>query len=141
MDATDRQLLALLRSNARTPVAKLASALGVSRGTVQHRIDRLIADRVLLGFTVRTASEADPHRVRALMMISVEGDRSDAILDALRGYPEVRAMHTTNGRWDLVVELGADSLGAFDEALRRIRTIKGIANSETSLLLRSSRVE
>jgi DNA-binding Lrp family transcriptional regulator len=75
------------------------------------------------------------------MMIAVEGDRSDAILDELRGYPEVRSLHTTNGRWDLIVELGAHSLGAFDDALRRIRTIKGIANSETSLLLRSSRVE
>ncbi len=141
MDATDQRLLALLLTNARTPVAKLAAALGVSRGTVQNRIDKLLADRVLLGFTVRTAAEADPHRVRALMMIAVEGDRSDAILDVLRGYPEVRSLHTTNGRWDLIVELGADSLGAFDDALRRIRTIKGIANSETSLLLRSSRVE
>jgi DNA-binding Lrp family transcriptional regulator len=141
MDATDQALIALLRVNARTPVAKLATRLGVSRGTVQNRIDRLVRDRVLLGFTVRTATEADPHRVRALMMIAVEGDRSDAVLDALRGYPEVRSLHTTNGRWDIIAELGTDTLGAFDDALRRIRTIKGIANSETSLLLSSSRVE
>ena len=69
------------------------------------------------------------------MMISVEGDRSDAILQALRGYPEVRAVHTTNGRWDIIAELGTDSLQSLDEALRSIRTIKGLANSETSLLL------
>lgn len=121
-------------------VAQLATALGISRGTVQNRIDKLIAQRVLLGFTVRTASEAGAHRVRAMMMISVEGDRSDPILKALRGYPEVRALHTTNGRWDIVAELGTDSLETFDEALRSIRTIKGISNSETSLLLSTHKV-
>jgi DNA-binding Lrp family transcriptional regulator len=135
MDSTDLQLVALLRENARVSVARLAQQLGVSRGTVQNRIDRLVDQRILLGFTVRTTPEAQPNRVRAMMMISVEGDRSDAILVALRGYPEVRALHTTNGRWDIVAELGTDSLEAFDGALRSIRTIKGVGNSETSLLL------
>jgi len=135
MDATDLRLIAMLRENARVSVARLAQVLGVSRGTVQNRIDRLVARRVLLGFTVRTAPEAEPQRVRALMMIAVEGERSAMILKTLGGYPEVRALHTTNGRWDIVAELGTDSLEGFDEALRRIRTIKGIASSETSLLL------
>jgi DNA-binding Lrp family transcriptional regulator len=139
MDETDRRLLALLRRNARTPVAALASQLGVSRGTVQNRIDRLLARGVLLGFTVRTASDADAPTVRALMMLAVEGDRGEAVLEALRGFPEVRAVHTTNGRWDIIAELGTESLEAFDDALRRIRTIRGVASSETSLLLRSRR--
>jgi DNA-binding Lrp family transcriptional regulator len=95
---------------------------------------------VLLGFTVRTTPEVAAHRVRAMMMISVEGDRSDAILGALRGYPEVRALHTTNGRWDIVAEVATDSLEKFDEALRSIRTIKGVSNSETSLLLSTHKV-
>lgn len=135
MDDTDQRLIALLRENARTSVAQLAHQLGVSRGTVQNRIDRLVEQRIVLGFTVRTTPEAEPQRVRAMMMISVEGDRSDAILAALRGYPQVRGLHSTNGRWDIVAELGTDSLEAFDQALRSIRTIKGVGNSETSLLL------
>ena len=135
MDSQDLRLISLLRENARLSVAQLAKELGVSRGTVQNRIDRLMENRVLLGFTVRTTPEAAAHRVRAMMMISVEGDRADAVLKTLRGYPEVRALHTTNGRWDIVAELGADSLESFDEVLRSIRTIKGISNSETSLLL------
>lgn len=140
MDSQDHQLIALLRENARMSVAKLATALGVSRGTVQNRIDKLIDQRVLLGFTVRTAPAVAEHRVRATMMISVEGDRSDHIISALRGYPEIRALHTTNGRWDIVAELGTDSLETFDEALRSIRTIKGVSNSETSLLLSTHKV-
>ena len=140
MDSLDLRLISLLRENARLSVAHLAKQLKVSRGTVQNRIDRLIEQRVLLGFTVRTTPEVAAHRVRAVMMISVEGDRSDAILKALRGYPEVRALHTTNGRWDIVAEVATDSLETFDEALRSIRTIKGISNSETSLLLSTHKV-
>ena len=140
MDSLDVRLISLLRENARVSVADLAKQLRVSRGTVQNRIDKLVERRVLLGFTVRTASEVAAHRVRAVMMISVDGDRSDAILAALRGYPEVRALHTTNGRWDIVAELGADSLEAFDAVLRDIRTIKGVSNSETSLLLSTHKV-
>jgi len=140
VDSYDHRLISLLRENARLSIAQLATQLGVSRGTVQNRIDKLIEQRVLLGFTVRTTSEAAAHRVRAVMMISVEGDRSDAILKSLRGYPEVRALHTTNGRWDIVAELGTDTLETFDEALRSIRTIKGISNSETNLLLSTHKV-
>ncbi len=140
MDSLDHRLISLLRDNARISVAQLAQQLKVSRATVQNRIDRLIENRVLLGFTVRTTAEAAAQRVRAVMMISVDGDRSDAILAALRGYPEVRALHTTNGRWDIVAELGTDTLEAFDAALRNIRSIKGIANSETSLLLSTHKV-
>jgi DNA-binding Lrp family transcriptional regulator len=135
LDAVDHRLVGLLRENARLSVARLAEALGVSRGTVQNRIDRLVRRGVLLGFTVRTAPEAAAHRVRAVTMIAVEGERSAEILATLRGFPEVRALHTTNGRWDIVAELGADSLEAFDEVLRRIRLIRGISSSETSLLL------
>lgn len=135
LDSTDTRLISLLREDARMPVSKIALQLGVSRATVQNRIDRLMEQRVLLGFTVRTTPEAAKHRVRAVMMVSVEGDHADAALKTLRGYPEVRALHTTNGRWDIVVELGTDSLEDFDKVLQRIRAVRGISNSETSLLL------
>ncbi|MCE2899681.1 MAG: Lrp/AsnC family transcriptional regulator [Gemmatimonas sp.] len=134
MDALDTRLIGLLRENARESVASLAKQLRVSRGTVQNRIDKLLATRVLLGFTVRTTPEAASHRVRAVTMIRTEGD-ADAVLKALRGYPEVRALHTTNGRWDIVAELATDTLPQFDEVLRQIGKVRGVANSETSLLL------
>ncbi len=134
MDDLDHQLIGLLRQNARESVAALAKHLRVSRGTVQNRIDKLVASRTLLGFTVRTAPDAGTHRVRAVTMIRTEGD-ADAVLKALRGYPEVRALHTTNGRWDIVAELATDTLQEFDEVLRQIGKVRGVANTETSLLL------
>lgn len=134
MDDLDHQLIGLLRQNARESVASLAKHLRVSRGTVQNRIDKLVATRTLLGFTVRTAPDAGTHRVRAVTMIRTEGD-ADAVLKSLRGYPEVRALHTTNGRWDIVAELATDTLQEFDEVLRQIGKVRGVANTETSLLL------
>ena len=133
MDALDTRLIALLRENARTPVATLARLLKVSRGTVQNRIDRLLEERTLLGFTVRTTPEAS-YRIRAVTMVRTEGD-ADQVLRTLRGLPEVRALHTTNGRWDIVAELATDTLQEFDDVLRRIGKVKGVANTETSLLL------
>jgi len=140
MDDVDLRLIGLLRENSRTTVARLAQQLRVSRGTVQNRIDRLVERGVILGFTVHTTPDAEPTRVRAVMMIGVEGERARDILRTLRGFPEIRALHTTNGRWDIVAELATDGLEQFDEALRRIREIRGISSSETSLLLSSHKL-
>ncbi|WP_416047764.1 Lrp/AsnC family transcriptional regulator [Cupriavidus basilensis] len=137
MDDTDRQLLALLRDNARTPATALAKALRVSRATVQNRIDKLEKEGLIVGYTVRLKPEAEAYRIRAWMTIAVEGNTARAVLQALRGEPNVQAMHTTNGRWDIIAELRADSLEAFDRTLDRIRLIDGIAATETSILLSS----
>ena len=139
MDDVDRQLIAVLRDDARTPVATLAKRLGVSRGTVQNRIDRLMRQGEVLGFTLRLPPQAEAQRVRAVMAIAVEGERSSAVVAALRGFPEIEAVHTTNGRWDLLAELSADSLAAFSRALDGVRQIKGIATTETSILLATTR--
>ncbi len=136
MDDLDRALVTLLRADARTPAASLAKRLKVSRATVQNRIARLRASGDILGFTLKTPP-ADEGRVRAITAIAVEGERTAVVLAALRGLPEVEAVHMTNGRWDMLAELNTDSLAAFSAALDRLRTIEGIAASETSLLLKT----
>ena len=139
LDDTDRALIAALRADSRTPVATLARRVGLSRGAVQNRINRLLEQGAILGFTIRLPPQGEPHRVRAIMSVAVEGQRSRDVIGALRGFAEVTAVHTTNGRWDLVAELEAESLAAFSRALDRIREIKGIATTETSLLLETRR--
>ena len=135
MDDTDRQLIALLRDNARLPVVALAKTLRVARATVQNRIARLEVDGSIVGYTVRLKPEAEAHRIRAIMGIAIDGPHSDAVLRQLRGHANVIALHTTNGRWDLMAELRADTLEAFDKVLNAIRSIQGISNTETSILL------
>lgn len=137
MDDVDQRLIALLRGDARASIAALAKSLRVSRGTVQNRLKKLQASGTIVGYTVRLKPQAEQHRIRALMTIAVEGNRTDAVLAALRGHPAVEALHSTNGRWDVVAELRADSLEAFDRVLARIRLVEGIVSTETSLLLSS----
>jgi len=135
MDDTDRQLIALLRDNARMSVVDLARKLRVARATVQNRIARLEREGVIVGYTVRLRPESEEHGIRATMSIAIDGHHGAQVLRALRGHPQVVALHTTNGRWDLLAELRADTLESFDTLLNAIRAIEGIANTETSILL------
>src|SRR5258706_15501997 len=139
-DDLDRRLIALLRADSRTPAASLAAALKVSRGTVQNRIARLLSQGVIQGFTVKTRPELEANRVRAIMTIAIEGERSGAVVRALKGFPEVDRIHTTNGRWDLIAELDTENLGAFSRTLDQIRLIDGIASTETSILLATQKL-
>lgn len=140
LDELDQKLIVLLRADSRTPGASLAKTLRVSRGTIQNRIERLTARGVVQGFTIKTRPDMDANRVRAVMTIAIEGERSGAVVKALKGFPEVAAVHTTNGRWDLVAELEVENLGAFSAALDRIRQIEGIASTETSILLATQKL-
>jgi DNA-binding Lrp family transcriptional regulator len=135
VDEIDRQLLALLRSDSRMPAATLAARLKVSRGTVQNRIARMTAQGVIQAFTVRTRPEAEAQRVRAVMSIAIEGERSAAVVRRLKGFPAVDRIWSTNGRWDLIAELDVGGLAEFSRALDEIRTLEGISSTETSLLL------
>jgi DNA-binding Lrp family transcriptional regulator len=116
-------------------VASLAKLLKVARGTVQNRIDRMLKRGDIAGFTVRVSAAEDAQRVRAVMTVAIEGERAAATIKALSGLPEVATIYSTNGRWDLVVELSADSLPAFSQTLDAVRKIKGVSATETSLLL------
>ncbi|HAT86147.1 Lrp/AsnC family transcriptional regulator [Cohaesibacter gelatinilyticus] len=134
-DRLDRELISLLRSDGRASLSKLAEILGVSRGTVQNRLDRLMESGALLGFTVRVREDYDLDGIRAVMLIEVVGKSTSQVIRRLRGMPEMRALHTTNGAWDLVAEIQAPSLPDFDRVLREVRLVEGVLNSETSILL------
>lgn len=138
LDQLDRKIIATLRSDGRAPIAKIASVLRVSRATVQTRLDRMVNSGAILGFTVRVQEPGGATGLRAVMMIEVAGRSTSAIIRQLRSFPQLRALHTTNGAWDLIAEISAEDLQSFDRILREIRSIDGILNSETSLLLSSA---
>ena len=139
VDDTDQQLIALLRKDARTNIATLASKLGVSRGTVTNRLRKLEDDGVIVGYAVQLRPDAQPDQIRAWMAVRVDGNQTRAVVASLLGEPGVAALHDTNGRWDLLAELRASSNAELSEVLERVRLIKGIANTETSILLASFR--
>nr|CAD6430267.1 Lrp/AsnC family transcriptional regulator [Rhizobium sp. Q54] len=135
MDTLDEKLITLLRHNGRRGISDLAAELGASRATVRARMDRLEQNGSIIGYTVILRADAVDLPVRGIMMVEIEGRVTDRVISALSAFPEISAIHTTNGRWDLIAELGAATLTEFDAILRRIRLVPGITASETSLLL------
>ena len=135
MEDVDRRLISALRHDARASLSDLAILLGVSRTTVRGRIERLRQRGDIVGFTVVLQDDTKRDPVRGLMMLGIEGRGTDRIVRQLTGLTAVRAIHSTNGRWDLILELGTDTLEALDEVLAQIRRLDGVATSETNLLL------
>lgn len=131
----DTRLVASLRRNARTSLSDLAAELGVTRTTVRNRISRLEEGGVILGYRAVLKDDVARHPVRGLMMLGIEGRGADRIMRNLTGMRDVQAVHSTNGRWDLIVELGTGSLEALDAVLAQIRLLDGVSTSETNLLL------
>ncbi|ABD71581.1 transcriptional regulator, AsnC family [Rhodoferax ferrireducens T118] len=140
MDATDQQLLSLLRKDARTSVATLASKLGVSRGTVSNRITKLEDAGIIVGYAVRLRPDAQPSEISAWMSVAVAGNETRAVIASLLGEPGVACLHDTNGRWDLLAELRAANLAELSHVLERIRLIRGISSTETSIHLETYRL-
>jgi len=139
MDDLDGRLVQSLQRDGRAAVSDLAVDLGVTRATVKARMDRLRESGEIAGFTVLTRADVAAHAVRGLMMLGIEGRGTDKVMRAVLGMVEVRAVHSTNGSWDLVVELGTETLDGLDAVLFRIRRMDGVTRSETNLLLSTRR--
>jgi len=139
LDAIDQRLIAMLRHNARESVATLAARLGVSRGTVTNRLRKLEDGGIIVGYTVRLRPAVATTALQAWMSITIEGNEAGRVAASLLGEPGVQALHATNGQWDLLAELQADSPAGLSRVLERIRLIKGIRHTETNIHLETLR--
>jgi len=139
MDEMDTQLIRLLRRNARASLSELAADLGVQRNTVRARLAKLTKAGEIVGFTVQTKADVQEYPVRGFMMLEIAGRQSERAAAALLKRPEVQAVHSTNGKWDYIAEIGAETLEDFDAALTAIRRTEAIGRTETSILLSTRR--
>ena len=135
MNVTDQRVINFLRHSGRASVTQIAENLGITRATVRSRMEKLEENGEILGYSVVLKSDTETRPVRGLMMIEIEGMGTERIVKQLYNFPEVIAIHTTNGRWDLIVELATETLEQFDKLLSRLRQVNDIKSSETSLLL------
>ena len=134
IDETDQALITLLGENARAPVALLARKLGLARTTVQARLDRLETSGTIQGYSVRLNPSARAP-LRATALVSIEPRSAPAVLSRLNSLREVRRVHTTSGRFDLIVTLEAATTERLDETLDRIGEAKGVRSSESLIHL------
>jgi len=135
IDQTDRQLLALLKHNARASITELAATLEVSRVTVKSRMAALRADGVIRRFTIDVSDVADQDTIQAVSMLELQLSKVEKVHRALARFPEITSLHTTNGKWAVVAQSQTQSLSAFDSLLNRLGKIDGVSNVETCLLL------
>lgn len=140
LDPTDRALLDLLRDNARRPTAELARTLGLSRTTVQSRIERLERARVIAGYTVQVDEAAEAALVRAHVMVTLGPKQAGAIEAALRKIPEVRSLHSVSGPFDLLAVVAAPSIGELDRLIDRIGALDGVERTTSAIVL-STRID
>lgn len=133
--ASDQALLSVLRENARASTAEIARRLGLSRTTVQSRIDRLERDGVIAGYTVRVADGVERGFIRAHIMITVLPRHMVAVADALRAMPEVRALHSVSGPFDLMALGVVPSVEAMDALTDRIGAIDGVERTTSAIIL------
>ena len=139
-DDTDRQILALLAGNARMPVARMASRLGLARTTVQARLERLESSGTIAGYTVRLSEAMRGQVIRATVLVSLTPVAQTAVLAALARLQAVEKVHTTSGRFDLACQIAVPTTGALDETLDRIGEIDGVRGME-SLIHLSTRID
>ena len=139
LDELDMSLVRMLRRNARASLSELAADLGVQRNTVRARMAKLVEAGDIVGFTVETKADISDYPVRGLMMLEIAGRQSEKVAAALLKRPEVQAVHSTNGKWDYIAEIGAETLEAFDAALTAIRRTEAIGRTKTSILLSTRR--
>ncbi|MFT4197072.1 MAG: Lrp/AsnC family transcriptional regulator [Pseudoxanthomonas sp.] len=135
LSAADQQLLALLRENARASTAQIARRLGLSRTTVQSRIERLEKQGVISGYTVRVADQYAHAQIRAHILVTVQPRQMAAVTRALRAMPQVRALHSVSGPFDLVALGEVATVGEMDELTDRIGALAGVERTTSALVL------
>ena len=135
MDKMDIKLLNILKKNARTSVSNIAIDLQITRTTVRTRMRKLKETGEISGFTVITKSDVSPAPVRGLVMLQIEGTGAHTIRQKLLLLQQVYSVYTTNGKWNMIIDLGTQSLAELDEILSKIQKFSGVKGFETSLLL------
>lgn len=134
-DDLDRRLVALLRKDARMPIARLSKSLGVSRATIYSRLQRLQRSGIIEGFTVRLNAGIDRGQIRAHVLIKVTAKLARATEKALQAMPEIAALHAISGVYDLIAELEAGSSAELNELIDRIGDLQGVEKTTSSILL------
>ena len=131
----DQALLNLLKTNARVSISELARELGISRTTVQQRIQRLEENQVIDGYTIRMGSAAQRSRIQAHTNISIEANASKSIVDTLEKIPVIETLYTVSGKIDLIAITNVASAGELDQYLDQVSAIHGVKSTETAIVL------
>jgi DNA-binding Lrp family transcriptional regulator len=131
----DQQLLSVMRGNARASTTELAQILGVSRSTVQKRLERLETEGVIAGYTVQLSSAYLDQEIKAHVMITVSPAMTADIINAMGKFDGVRAIYSVSGPHDLIAEVAAMTVTELDKIIDDIIEIQGVERTVSSVIL------
>jgi DNA-binding Lrp family transcriptional regulator len=135
LDDRDRQILALLRQDARLPLKTLAARIGLARSTLRERLARLEADGVIRGYRIEIAPEASG-TVSAYLLARLQRTPALDFVADLRQLPEVRDCASVAGDIDLIIQLQAETIERLNAVRDEIARHPAVADLTTSIVLR-----
>jgi DNA-binding Lrp family transcriptional regulator len=135
VDELDTRILRLLIEQPRTSVREYARILGIARGTLQARLDRLERDGVITG-TGPVLSAALGHPVLAFVHIEVTQGHLDEVGDALAAIPEIVEAFSITGGGDLLTRVVARDNGHLEDVIQRLIQLPGVVRTRTEMALR-----
>ena len=138
-DSNEYKIIQILKKNARLPISSISHEIGVSRVTVQKKIQKLEENGIITGYTAKLNSDSFSHKVKGWILVNAEANKEEKAIKSMMKLPEITGLYTTNGKWDLAAEITSTNLEDFDRTISALRSINGVLETETSLLL-SSRI-
>jgi DNA-binding Lrp family transcriptional regulator len=135
VDELDARLLRELDTAPRVGVLELSRRLGVARGTVQARLDRLVARGVIATFAPTLDPEALGFTVTAFATLEIRQGRGPVVLEHLRAIPEVLEVHTITGAGDMLCRVVARSNADLQRVLDRVTEFPEIVRTSTVIAL------
>jgi len=135
MDEIDARLIDALREDARAPAAALARALGLSRTTVQSRLERLERHGVIAGYTVRLSDAHERGQIHAYVMMTVSHKHAAAVTAAVRRLPAVRSLQSVSGPFDLIAKAVTPTVADMDALIDALGALDGVDRTTSSIVL------
>ncbi|WP_252275621.1 Lrp/AsnC family transcriptional regulator [Pseudomonas subflava] len=134
MDKFDRQIIALLRQDARTPVSQIAREVSLSRSAVGERIRQLEQDGVIRGYHAQVVDPAGGG-VKAFLELFYQNSRCQDYVDRMRAFPEIRQCCGISGETDMLVQVEAASMARLAEIRGAIESFPGMLRVKTHMVV------
>src|SRR4051812_21216558 len=136
VDDIDRQIIVLLREDARRSFQDIGAHVALSAPAVKRRVDRLRAEGVIRGFTTLVDPRRFGWQTQAIVELTTEGRFSGAdILTAIRRHPEVAAAYTVAGQASAILIVRAQDTVHLEDVLERLRETPAITRTRTAVIL------
>ena len=132
MDDLDRQILSILRRDARTPYTEIADRVGTSEGTVRNRVDRLTDEGIIERFTVTTQTG----NVKAMIEVSVDMNvNTSEVSERMADWEEVDFVWQVSGEDDIVLVVDCVDTQAVNDLISQAREMDEVKGTTTRLIL------